>query len=117
MDCYVFGGFASTPWASRNSSVACANAFIFSLHHPGRAGPVVQAVDTDTALYDGALRGPNFGQMDIELRVSANMGVNNFTSLAAYVLPPGHQGVDAKAFFTGSKKFRAAEVEVFSVTV
>jgi len=121
-DGYVFGGFASTSWASIQHFVECANAFIFSLHRPGSVDPVKLALRaapeaTSTSLFDFSMRGPNFGTTDIELRVFANQNANSSTRLASYELPPGHPPVDAKTFFTGSEKFRAAEVEVFSVTV
>jgi len=119
-DGYVFGGFTSTSWASQNNFVACADAFIFSLHRPGGAGPVklaLRAGRTELALFDDAWQGPNFGETDIDLGQFTEMGVTNSTNLESYELPPGHPRVDANAFFTGSEMFRTAEVEVFSVTV
>jgi len=119
-DGYVFGGFTSTSWASQNNFVACADAFIFSLHRPGGAGPVklaLRAGRTELALFDDAWQGPNFGETDIDLGQFTEMGVTNSTNLESYELPPGHPPVDANAFFTGSEMFRTAEVEVFRVTV
>jgi len=120
MDGYVFEGFARTSSASRDDFVECADAFIFSLHRPGGAGPVKLALregHTGQALLDFAMSGPNFGGMHIALEEVADIVAKNYTNLISYELPPGHPPVDAKAFFTGSEYFRAAEVEVFSVIV
>jgi hypothetical protein len=117
-DGYVFGGFTSTSWASQNKFVACADAFIFSLHRPGSVGPVKLALTARLAKYaifDCSQDGPQFGLSDILVQSNANSDVQSTSNISSYTLPPGHAPVDALAFFTGAKNFRAAEVEVFRV--
>jgi len=118
---YSFGGFTSTPWASTNVFVACADssAFVFSLHRPGGVDPVKLAVKTASvqfAIGDYSHFGPIFGSSDISLGTVNSDDIGS-TNIHDYELPPGHAQVDAKIFFTGAKRFRAAEVEVFRVLV
>ena len=117
-DSYVFGGFTSTSWASTSAYVACANAFIFSIHRPGGVSPVKlapRAMETEHAIFDWPTCGPRFGLVDIDMQSTSNIYAKNSTNLNSYVLPPGYPPVDASAFFTGTSKFRAGEVEVFRV--
>ena len=120
-DGYVFGGFTSTAWASIGTEATCSDAFVFSLHRPGGVGPVklaVIAAFSKYAMYDFSMWGPHFGPSDITVQSNANRGAVSSTDITCYELPPGHPKVnrkDSKRFFTGSKKFQAAEVEVFRV--
>ena len=122
-DGYVFGGFTSTAWVSRNlpvnTFVACADAFIFSLHRPGGVGPVklaVRAESADYAISGFALDCPSFG-CDILVESGANSHEKSSTTISRYGLPPDYPTVDGghDTFFTGAKNFRAAEMEVFRV--
>jgi len=120
-DGYVFGGFTSTAWASIGTEATCSDAFVFSLHRPGGVGPVklaVRAAFSKYAMFDVSCLGPHFGPSDITVQSGANRGAVSSTDITCYELPPGHPKVnrkDSKRFFTGSKKFQAAEVEVFRV--
>ena len=60
------------------------------------------------------MHGPAFGSgLDIYVANGANSNTDSYTSIGySYQLPPGES---AKAFFTGSFRFQAAEVEVFRV--
>jgi len=114
----VFGGFTSTAWGSEYGFRACADAFIFSLHRPGGVGPVklaVRAERAQEAIKHFGLMGPNFGTGDIRVESGTNSDTQGSTNIQSYALPPGHAPVDALTFFTGAKKFRAAEVEVFRI--
>jgi len=114
----VFGGFMSTAWGSEYGFRACADAFIFLLHRPGGVGPVklaVRAERAQEAIKHFRLMGPNFGTGDIRVESGANSDTQGSTNIQSYVLPPGHAPVDALTFFTGAKKFRASEVEVFRI--
>ena len=51
------------------------------------------------------------------MRSGANSDAVSSTNITYYALPTGHPRVDATVFFTGSEKFRAAEVEVFRVLI
>jgi len=114
-DGYVFGGFTSTAWASRGVE-ASADAFIFSLHRPGGVGPVKLAVKAaKDGIFDIWVCGPSFGMGDIRVLSGANIDERNFSTIHSYELPPGHPPVDDETFFTGARRFRAAEVEVFRV--
>ena len=117
-DCYVFGRFTSSAWGTHCGFVACADAFIFSLHRPGSVGPVKLALTARLAKYaifDCSQDGPQFGLSDILVQSNADSDVQSTSNISSYTLPPGHAPVDALAFFTGAKNFRAAEVEVFRV--
>ena len=121
-DGYVFGGFTSAPWTSENTChVACADAFIFSLRRPGGVGPIklpILAAHASIAILQCRVYGPFFGAGDIHVHSGANTTARGTTGICCYELPPGHPPINAKdrkAFFTGSQKFRAAEVEVFRV--
>ena len=45
----------------------------------------------------------------------ANDGARSSTNIVCYQFPQDHPKVEVKAFFTGSKMFQIAEVEMFRV--
>jgi len=115
---YIFGGFTRTPWTSSENAAACADAFIFSLHRPDSVDPVklaVKKMHAWAAIGDYSTRGPMFGTSDICVFDGFNVGARGSTNIICYEFPPGHPKVNAKAFFTGSKMFQIAEVEMFRV--
>mmetsp|Transcript_79963 Transcript_79963/g.129603 ORF Transcript_79963/g.129603 Transcript_79963/m.129603 type:complete len:462 (+) Transcript_79963:37-1422(+) len=117
---YVFGGFSSAPWESHGGYKPSAGAFLFSLHRPGGVGPVKLALKTDHeqhAVHFSASHGPLFGGgLDISVLDSANSNAESYTWLSTYALPSGHE-CDGCEFFTGAKNYRAAEIEVFRLSL
>ena len=110
-DGYLFGGFTSTAWASSDTYVACADAFIFLLYRPGSVGPVKLAVNAELAhcaMNNHSYSGPEIE--DIEVRHAQGR-----SEIICFELPPGHAPVDKERFFTGAENYRAPEVEVFRV--
>jgi len=106
---YVFGGFTEKSWTSLEDNFKRADkAFLFSLHNHGGSGAVkmmVEGSEKKYAMLDHPEFGPSFG--GICVRDQANTKNNSFSNMHKWPL-----GVDSK-FFTGSKHFLAAEVEVF----
>jgi hypothetical protein len=114
---FVFGGYADASWSSSGSYTHSAQAFLFSVHSPSGVGPVKLPLvqpNPPNAFYCAASYGPTFGSgHDLHVGNCANGNPSSYTNLGnTYQLPPGQS---AQTFFTGSRHFQAAEVEVYQV--
>ena len=109
-----------------------AQSFLFSLNSPSSVGPVKLPLvlppheksqhnaphaltgNHPKAIVCNASHGPIFGGgHDLRVANCANSTTNSHTNLGhTYQLPPGQS---AQTFFTGSRHFQAAEVEVYQV--
>ena len=116
----VFGGFSSAPWESHGGYKPSAGAFLFSLRRPGGVSPVKLALKADHeqyAVHFNASHGPlSGGGLDISVLDSVNSNKENCTWLSTYALLSGHQ-CDGCEFFTGARNYRAAEIEVFRLSL
>jgi hypothetical protein len=123
-DGYVFGGYASVSWKSGSgSSQSAPGSFLFSLHGPSGEGSVklhLKDPNGEFAMRYDSSHGPTFGgghgeSCDFHLSSNANDCTSSYTCPGrAYHLPDGQS---PETFFTGQRKFQAAELEVFAVDV
>lgn len=116
---YIFGGYAQQPWMHRNTYVSDPSAFLFSIKNPSQLAPVKLKLlprPGDYALYDVTTLGPVFGGAtgyDLCIHSGSNVDYNSYSNLGqTYKLPTGQ----TSTFFTGSKNFKLAEMEVYKVT-
>jgi len=114
----VFGGFTEESWTSIGGYKCAEKAFLFSLHNHGVLGPVkmrLEESEKNHAMMDRSDYGPSFGGgYDIHVCNQANTNTNSYTYPGfTYELPPGVHG---DTFFTGSRHFRAVEIEVFGIS-
>ncbi|MDR3737508.1 MAG: TLD domain-containing protein [Terracidiphilus sp.] len=115
----TFGGYASVSWSSRNTFVACADAFLFSVVNPHGNLPTRFPIrDAEHAIGCYGFLGPVFGhRSDI---VVQGVGVSHATVFncdsycnfpQAYVDTGGR----GRATFTGAKYFTPEDIEVWAV--
>mmetsp|Transcript_10923 Transcript_10923/g.22865 ORF Transcript_10923/g.22865 Transcript_10923/m.22865 type:complete len:591 (-) Transcript_10923:380-2152(-) len=112
---YVFGGYADESWSSSGGYKASPKAFLFVLRTHSGLGPIKMRQNGSypgKAMRDKSSCGPIFGGGH-DLLIPNNANSNGYTIVGhTYQCPPGQDG---KTFITGSDRFQASEVEVFSV--
>lgn len=111
---HLFGGYTSVGWQARNGYVTDPHAFIFTLTNPHDVPPTkFDPKPNANHIMDHSSYGPTFGTgHDIFVAGQAD-SANSYTNFPhAYNDTTGKGNV----LFTGSREFRASEVEVFAVT-
>ncbi|KAL9962228.1 hypothetical protein ACROYT_G031310 [Oculina patagonica] len=124
---YIFGGYTSTSWTSRNSYAYSSTAFLFSLVNKPGWGPVTfkppgvaGSSSYQYAIDDTPSYGPTFGGgHDIHISNYASSNTGSYANLGySYNPPAGHSYHSSftKPFLAGSYYFQPDEVEVFYET-
>jgi hypothetical protein len=120
----IFGGFTPVQWDSRRytddyeyerEADPSLTSFIFTLKNPYNIPArkfVLKAARKHEAISCSADSGPCFYDFGVSDKCNAN--TNSWTYLGnSYT---NDAGLDGRTFFTGSKYFRAKEIEVFEIT-
>jgi hypothetical protein len=116
----IFGGFTPVEWgspwfASPYKADDSQKSFLFTLKNPRNIPAsrfALKAERKGTAINCNSGWGPRF--CDIAVSDNCNANTDSRTSLGyAYTNDTGLHG---KVVFTGSKKFRVKEIEVFEIT-
>jgi hypothetical protein len=118
----IFGGFTPVAWESRTSNCCKADdslkSFVFTLKNPHNIAArrfALKAEQKHQAIYCYSGHGPRFGSgADISVYDGCNANTNSYTNLGnSYA---NDTGLNGKEVLTGSRNFRAKEVEVFEIT-
>ncbi|XP_078383861.1 uncharacterized protein LOC144666332 [Oculina patagonica] len=124
---YIFGGYTSTSWTSRNDYAYSSTAFLYSLvNKPGWGQVTFRQPGADGssspqhATYDQNNFGPTFGGgHDITIYNYASSNTYSYTNLGySYNPPAGHSFGSSftRSFLAGSYNFQPDEIEVFYET-
>ena len=118
---YVFGGYASTAWASSVSGSYASdnNAFVFSLRRNGESNNEKFMVkNAGCALQMSPSHGPVFGGCDIIVANNSNVVADTQTQFGNYYnLPEGYtQGSEnTRYYLAGKKGCLTFEIEVYQI--
>ena len=109
----IFGGYTSQAWASQNTYVTDANAFLFSLVNP-TSNPLKILVKNGgkKAINTCLCYGPKFGNGDMFVSSDSNINTNSYFTNSAYQYPAGISGV---TYFDGATYFKTKDIEVFNI--
>ena len=116
---YVFGGYASTAWASSGSWASDNNAFVFSLRRNGESkNEKFMVKNAVRALQMSPSHGPVFGGLDIIVENNSNVVADTQTQFGSYYnLPEGYTrgSENAKYYLAGKKGYLTVEIEVYQI--
>ena len=111
---YIFGGYASQPWASAGNYTNAANSFLFLVTNASGSPPTKFLYNNNgNAFYNNENYGPTFGGGPDLCIVNASNTNNSTCSLGSSY--PNSLNLGANTF-TGSKTFLVADIEVFKLT-
>jgi hypothetical protein len=114
---FIFGGFTRVMWESREAYKPdeSSTSFLFSVKNPhkrdfGRLG----LKDSRYAIHCHPSSGPTFGNgHDIHVADNCNVNTNSYTRLGHGYM--NNTDIEESEFFSGSKNFKVAEIEVFTI--
>ena len=120
---YVFGGYASRAWHSKDAYIEDGNAFIFSLRRNGTSTNEKYKVKNPQSAYRGYSSSSvwlfAFGGYDIDILANSNTVTGSFTNFgASYQLPEGYtyQSESAYNYLSGNyNQWLTTEIEVFQL--
>lgn len=113
---YVFGGYTSVSWSSKEVYFSDSNAFLFSLvnkfNHPFLCKVLDEAYSIDCSSDYGPDYGPDFGESDIHITNNSNIS-NDSSGIFRSYSKPADLNAPNGIYFTDEKNFQVKEIEVF----
>ncbi len=109
---WVFGGYASVSWSSKESYVSAPGSFLFTLRNSSNLPPQLFSLEhPQFAMACNSHYGPTFGRgYDLRLAAQPNANSNSYSELGqSYALPAGR----TVYLLAGARNFTVSELEVF----
>jgi hypothetical protein len=115
----IFGGFTPVEWESPEKSKYKADpslkSFLFVLKNPDKVQArrfVLKAEKKETAIYCASNRGPSFNDIGVSSDCNTNDSSYTYCFGDTYT---NDTGLDKNTFFTGSKRLKVKEIEIFEI--